>query len=459
MRLLLALTLAALTYAGTLFTTTPSERVPGEHWMHYTSPEEAGFDTERLADAHAYYDSIGTAAAAMIIYDGAVVAAWGDVERRFMCHSVRKSFMNALYGVYVGDGVIDIDKTLADVGITDKDTLQAVELQATIRDLLTARSGVFHPAAYETPAMRNLRPARGTHEPGTFWFYNNWDFNTLLTIFEMETNERFFEAFNRRLAQPLQMEDFRLSDTYYHLEAHHSQHPAYPFRMSARDMARIGVLYARGGTWGEKVLIPETWVDLSTQQHTENVDPYEILDGYGYLWWVSDEFEGQRMYTAAGVGGQHITVLPDANLVYVQRADTYRGQSVRESDRYEIIRRILAAQTSEPAANPKLHPLPDHPPAIEPVPVAEDVLNRYAGAYASPALGKVALRMDEEAFVLHGDQFGTFYLLPTSDSTFFMEDFELDVLLRPTTNHPGSVTIETDGTPFPTRLIFHHAAP
>lgn len=459
MRFLLILALVAFTYAGTFFSTTPDDRVPGEHWMQYTSPEEAGFDAERLAEAQAYYDSVGTAAAAMIIYDGAVVAAWGNIERRFMCHSVRKSFMNALYGIYVGDGVIDMDKTLAEVGITDNDTLQALELQATIRDLMMARSGIFHPAAYETPAMRNLRPARGSHKPGTFWFYNNWDFNTLLTIFEEETNEGFFEAFARRLAEPLQMQDFRLSDTYYHLEAHHSQHPAYPFRMSARDMARIGLLYARGGVWGEDTLIPRTWVDLSTQQHTENVDPYEILDGYGYLWWISDGFEGQRMYTAAGVGGQHITVLPDANLIYVQRADTYRGQGVRESDRYEIIRRILAAQTAEPSANPRLRPLPNRPLVVQPVAVSEDILTRYTGAYSAPGLGNVTLRMNDDNFILHGDQFGTFHLLPTSDSTFFMEDFEVDILMRLTANQPGTVTIETNGNPFPTRFIFHHGNP
>lgn len=55
----------------------------------------------------------------LVVADGAVVAAWGEVGRRFMCHSVRKSFLSALYGIYWDRGQIELDKTLADLGIDD----------------------------------------------------------------------------------------------------------------------------------------------------------------------------------------------------------------------------------------------------------------------------------------------------------------------------------------------------
>ena len=35
--------------------------------------------------------------------------------------------------------------------------------------------------------MRNLKPARHAHGPGTWWCYNNWDFNALGTLFERLT--------------------------------------------------------------------------------------------------------------------------------------------------------------------------------------------------------------------------------------------------------------------------------
>jgi hypothetical protein len=39
--------------------------------------------------------------------------------------------------------------------------------------LLRARSGIYHPALYEDPAMAARRRARFSHKPGTFWYYNN----------------------------------------------------------------------------------------------------------------------------------------------------------------------------------------------------------------------------------------------------------------------------------------------
>lgn len=196
------------------------DRVPGEVWLRYASPAEAGFDAKRLERAKEFAKSIGSAAF-FLVYDGAVVDAWGEHERRFMCHSVRKSLLSGAYGLHA----IDTSKTLADLGIDDVQGLTKNEKQARIVDLLCARSGVYHPAAYETEGMKKRRPARGSHAPGTHFWYNNWDFNALLTIFEKETGTKFFEEFERELARPLGMQDFRLLDTYYHLEPHNSRHP------------------------------------------------------------------------------------------------------------------------------------------------------------------------------------------------------------------------------------------
>jgi CubicO group peptidase (beta-lactamase class C family) len=59
--------------------------------------------------------------------------------------------------------------------------------------------------------MKAKRPKRHSHAPGTFWYYNNWDFNAFGTIFEQETGTKIFEEFDRRIAKPLQMEDFKVA--------------------------------------------------------------------------------------------------------------------------------------------------------------------------------------------------------------------------------------------------------
>ena len=56
--------------------------------------------------------------------------------------------------------------------------------------------------------MKKNRPARGSHAPGTFRYYNNWDFNVLGTIFEKRTGLKIGEAFYQRIAKPIGMQDF-----------------------------------------------------------------------------------------------------------------------------------------------------------------------------------------------------------------------------------------------------------
>ncbi|MHC4180480.1 MAG: serine hydrolase domain-containing protein, partial [Planctomycetota bacterium] len=302
-----------------------ANRCPQQTWLKYATPEEAGWSSETLAKAREYSGTIGSAAV-LVVYDGAVLAAWGEIETSYMCHSIRKSLLSALYGVHVAEGRIDLDETLAELNIDDQPPLTDAEKRARVIDLLKSRSGIYHPAAYETPKMREKRPERGTHEPGEVFWYNNWDFNALCTIFERQTGTKVFQEFQKRFALPLGMEDFRLQDTYYHLEPEHSIHPAYPFRMSARDMARFGLLFLRGGRWQDQQILTERWVRESTASHFEQGDTTANPQyAYGYLWWpiVEGPFKDLQMFSARGYGGHSIDIVPLANLVFVHRVETF----------------------------------------------------------------------------------------------------------------------------------------
>ena len=117
----------------------------GKTWQKATSPEELGWSSEKLAVAQAYSENIGSAAV-MIVDDGTVVDSWGDITRNYQCHSMRKSLLSALYGIYVDNGKIDISKTLKELDIDDCTPLTDVEKQATVADLLKAKSGIYIPA-------------------------------------------------------------------------------------------------------------------------------------------------------------------------------------------------------------------------------------------------------------------------------------------------------------------------
>src|SRR4029077_13914860 len=154
-----------------------------------------GWSSEALAVARKYADSMDTAAV-MIVDDGEVVSQWGATTIRFNVHSVRKSFLSSLYGVAVAKKQIDLNATLDQLGIDDNEpSLTAEEKGARVLALLKARSGTYHAALYETPAMKAEKPPRGSHPPRSFWSYNNWDFNALGTIYEKKTHDTTYNPF------------------------------------------------------------------------------------------------------------------------------------------------------------------------------------------------------------------------------------------------------------------------
>ena len=426
-RFLVTLVLIVLITSGLL------AQDPQQSWRQYANPEEAGFSSEKLAQAKAYYDSLN-AAAYMVVYDGKVLVSWGDVERRYMCHSVRKSLLSALYGIYFDEGIINLDKTLAELNIDDKDTLTKTEKEATIRDLLKARSGVYHPAAYETAGMKARRPKRGSHKRDEFWYYNNWDFNTLGFIFRQETETGVFVAFKNRIADPLQMDDFRVTDGYYHLEPENSIYPAYPFRLSARDMARFGLLFLQEGVWNDKQIISKEWIKKSTKSYS-NTD--NRGGGYAYLWWTSGDLKDLGMYSALGVGSQVIAVLPGANMVVVQRVDTYLGK--RQPPDLRLFKMILDAKVSEPKSNPKFISLQNTPSYQKSQIIDLDLksLDKYVLNDYNLMGGSASIKKVNGKLLLDSSTFGKFILFPISKSTFVIEDlgqylyFEFDQSAKP----------------------------
>jgi CubicO group peptidase (beta-lactamase class C family) len=300
----------------------------GRASLELIAPEAAGWSSAKLEQAKAFSDRIGSAAV-MVLYDGRVLVSWGQVARKYKVHSIRKPFLGALFGIYAGRGKIDLDATLEQLGIDDiPPSLTPQERSATVRRLLESRSGVYHEAAAESEDMAASRPARGSHPPGTFFYYNNWDFNTLGTIFEQLTGTKIFEAFKAEIADPVGMEDFSLEDCAYAYEPAKSRHPAYNFRMSARDMARFGLLYLRKGNWNGRQVVPEKWVEESTRAYSTVSE--EMGVGYGLLWNVVRPgspfsnllFDGQGAFYHTGVGVHSLSVLPAQKLVYVYRYDT-----------------------------------------------------------------------------------------------------------------------------------------
>lgn len=286
-------------------------------------------------------------AALTIWQNGRMLGEYGPQDHRFLCHSIRKSILAALIGIEVDAGRLDLGATLEKLGIDDNDALSPVERQATVYDLLTARSGIYHPAGYETEWMGMIKEKRHSHAPGTFWCYNNWDFNALGTIYVKASGHSVAQGFTRYLATPLELQDFRPDGPQpdaWTESFSQSRHDAYPFRLSSRDLLRFCQLFLRGGQWQGAQILPEGWTDLCTLRNSD-AGP---RGAYGYMWWLERDGCGlphvilpEGSYMAIGAGGHYALVMPKRNAIIIHRVDTDQGHEVSGFQFGALLRHVL----------------------------------------------------------------------------------------------------------------------
>lgn len=357
MKQITAAAMTAAVLASTACAQTESAAWPAcgtvETWPAASWPEATprSWDEAALADARARFEASG-ADSVMVVHRGHPIAAWGPVGDPLTIQSMRKPVLGALIGQLVDQGRLDPDATLAELDINDSDpALTEEERQATVRDLLLARSGIMHDANYEVGGWRRLREeirtASSTSRRGV-WFYNNWDFNALGMIAERAGGQTLGAQLEERLADPIGMEDFDPATVGYSDRSSRAQQhfgygsdlPAYMFEMSTRDLARFGLLYLACGNWDDDQVVPEAWVRESITGVDTYIDqPDGVVTGfdrYGYLWWVEDGGNrprfgslehAQPFYGGSGNRGHFLLVFPHLDLVIVHQPRTVGGIS------------------------------------------------------------------------------------------------------------------------------------
>ena len=314
---------------------------PDAHWHPMSGLSEAC--RAGLTQADGYLKTLPSTSL-MAVRDGQVLYSYGQVDRPNQLYSVRKSVLAMMYGKYVAAGTISLDRTLASLDIDDVGGLSPLERSARVGDLLAARSGVYHAAANPGDDTEGA-PARGSQVPGAYFLYNNWDFNVAGSVYEQLTGQDIYQSFQRELALPLQMEDFRPTLQRRGGDPARSRHLAYYFHLSTRDMARLGQLMLQNGEWNGRRLLPADWVDRITSPVTHAADMHppaaarRQLD-YGLLWWIPVLPAGSPLagaYMAWGYYGQFILVLPKQRMVISH-------QRVVEPDTAHAVRKVSPAE-------------------------------------------------------------------------------------------------------------------
>lgn len=319
--------------------TLPSQPVdvawPSEKWPEGTlSAGRSKALIPFLAEAFSQGESprLGETHALLIVQGGRLVfEQYGQgfgPESTFPSWSKAKSITQALTGILVGDGKLDIHQP-ADVpewqgagdprnAITTDHLLRMSSGLRFIEDYAPGSTSdvlemLYGSGKADTAAYAASQPLE--HPPGSWWSYASGTTNIISRLLA-RTLDAFgpdFESFMReRLFNPLGMTSaipkFDAAGTFIG--------SSFCF-CSARDFARFGLLYLRGGLWEGRQILPKGWVDFA---RTRTLQPPSELDAYGAQWWLG--FGGPDSFSANGYDGQFTFVLPDLDMIIVRHGKT-----------------------------------------------------------------------------------------------------------------------------------------
>jgi CubicO group peptidase (beta-lactamase class C family) len=341
------------------------------------------FAQELAGDAHGYVDGMLVVRHGAVVfertfprdYDAPFASApdrtrgpynyydpdWHPYYRRGPLHtmqSVTKSVTSALVGIALRRGEIaSVEAPVLDFFAGYRMPREPRWRRMRLRDLLTMTAGIAwdeEKVPYTDPAndcaqmeksadwVRFVLDKPMAAEPGRVFVYNSGATQLLSQVLRLATGQHADAYAARHLFGPLGIRDF-------HWKRTPSGHPDTEggLYLAPRDLARLGLLYARDGLWEGRRLLPPGWVEASTAPLARTAADANALR-YGYQWWVlpDPEAAGGRRYAALGYGGQRLLVVPALDLVAV-----FTGWNIYDKPALSpalALRRVLEAVEAQP---------------------------------------------------------------------------------------------------------------
>lgn len=342
----------AITPAAAL---TPLPSQPAEvSWPTATWPtgpvpartDEAALDAALAEPFDDEPDGYRNTSAVILVQGGRIVRErYGgdfDVDTRMISWSLAKSFTQAFAGVAVAQDLIDIDQPMGNSRWTDDDPRAAIPWRQWLNmvdgqtfqefgGLLPSQNDVgpmlFGAGRFDVGAFAAALPLE--NEPNTTWNYNSAGTNLIADALTDTVAGPDADAGERQAAMRAWMDD-GLFEPLGMTSALPEFDPAGLFVGSsfiyatARDFARFGLLYMRGGVWEGARVLPEGWVDFART-------PTPQADFYGAGWWIGMPGGGpEGVFRASGRGGQVILLVPEKDLIVVRLGNNEGGIDRRE---------------------------------------------------------------------------------------------------------------------------------
>ena len=336
---------------GNLFTTsesfarsTKAKSIPKSNEV-FLLPESYQFDgeTQNLENALKHFKTDGL----LIIKNNKVIYEdyfnGNTPTSKHISWSVAKSFLSALVGIAVRDGLIDdindpITKYLPDFKDTGYDGIK-------IKNILQMSSGVLFNEDYADPnsdinkfgravaagtSFRDFAKTLTNHkEQGTYNHYVSIDSQMLGFLLVEVTGMPLREYLHEHIWEKIGMED----SAYYLSDNEDVDMALGGLNATLRDYAKFGLLYLNNGRWDDEQVVPSAWVDASHNMDAPHLQP-GVNDlsssawGYGYQWWVPGFPDTD--YTASGVYNQYIYIDPLSNVVIAKTSSNHRFTAEKE---------------------------------------------------------------------------------------------------------------------------------
>ena len=225
-----------------------------------------------------------------------------------------KSFITAAVGTVLNKNIIDsLDERIADI-FKDQvpDSIDESFCKITLKHALTNSTGLnWHPPGYYSSPdnlkyddIRLVFELDVISEPGKVFSYKP-DPQILVYSLSHLSGEDFVKYADANLLKPMGIVDYQWDAGFNTIEN---------LRITARDIAKLGYLYLRKGTWEDKILISDDYITESTMPQIRGDFPER--GDYGYLWWIS-ELYGNKVYYSSGFGGQYLFVIPPHDMIVV----------------------------------------------------------------------------------------------------------------------------------------------
>ena len=271
-------------------------------------------------------------------------------DTRFPVYSVAKSVLAILVGVAIDHGALRLDETLAEMLPEAADARVDPGARAvTVRHLLTMTSGfdvsavVGDPTKSGPPTRADLRkilrrPMKTP--PGDHFAYDGESVELLSLALSLAIRQSALRFARRALFAPLGMSSAAWSAT-----ADGRLFGETDLFLSARDLAKLGLLMLRHGRWGDARVVAPAFVADATARHNAGGPPLD--SAYGYLWWIGKTKTRLDAVFAAGSGGQLVYVVPQSNLVV-----SVAAQSSHDDNLGLVNDLILPAAADAPSSAP-----------------------------------------------------------------------------------------------------------